>query len=97
MRPESFAELNRVLAILNDQPKLKIEISGHTDDRGSLEYNKKLSRERAQSVVDYLIEKGVDKNRLTYEGYAFRKPIATNETDEGRQMNRRVEFKVIAH
>ncbi|HNY44112.1 MAG: OmpA family protein [Bacteroidota bacterium] len=97
LRPESFAELNRVLAILNDQPKLKIEISGHTDDRGSLEYNKKLSRERAQSVVDYLIEKGVDKNRLTYEGYAFEKPIATNETDEGRQMNRRVEFKVIAH
>lgn len=97
LRPESFAELNRVLNILNKQPKLKIEISGHTDNKGSLEYNKQLSKARAKTVVDYLIEKGIPADRLTYEGYAFEKPIATNDTDEGRQLNRRVEFKVLSN
>ncbi|MCK9254560.1 MAG: OmpA family protein [Bacteroidales bacterium] len=97
LRPESFAELNRVIAILDKQANLKIEISGHTDNKGSAEYNKNLSKARAKTVVDYLIEKGISKDRLTYEGYAFEKPIASNDTDEGRQMNRRVEFKVIAN
>ncbi|MDD3685868.1 MAG: OmpA family protein [Bacteroidales bacterium] len=97
LRPESFAELNRVVAILNKQPKLKIEISGHTDNKGAFEYNKQLSKARAKTVVDYLIEKGIAADRLSYEGYAFEKPIATNDTDEGRQLNRRVEFKVISN
>lgn len=97
LRPESFSELNRVVAILNKQPKLKIEISGHTDNKGALEYNKQLSKARAKTVVDYLIDKGIAADRLTYEGYAFEKPIATNDTDEGRQLNRRVEFKVISN
>ncbi|MDD3739930.1 MAG: OmpA family protein [Bacteroidales bacterium] len=97
LRPESFAELNRVVAILNKQPKLKIEISGHTDNKGSMEYNKQLSKARAKTVVDYLISKGIPSDRLTFEGYAFEKPIATNDTDEGRQLNRRVEFKVISN
>lgn len=97
LRPESFAELNRVVAILNKQPKLKIEISGHTDNKGAIEYNKQLSKARAKTVVDYLIDKGIAADRLTYEGYAFEKPIATNDTDEGRQLNRRVEFKVISN
>lgn len=97
LRPESFAELNRVFEILNKQPKLKIEISGHTDNKGGLDYNKQLSKERAKTVVDYLIEKGISADRLTYEGYAFEKPVATNDTDEGRQLNRRVEFKVMSN
>jgi outer membrane protein OmpA-like peptidoglycan-associated protein len=97
LRPESYAELNRVVTILNKQPKLKIEISGHTDNKGSFEYNKQLSKSRAKTVVDYLIEKGISTDRLTYEGYAFEKPIATNDTDEGRQLNRRVEFKVLSN
>lgn len=97
LRPESFAELNRVVGILNKQPKLKIEISGHTDNKGSFEYNKNLSKSRAKTVVDYLIEKGISADRLTYEGYAYEKPIATNDTDEGRQLNRRVEFKVVSN
>lgn len=97
LRPESFSELNRVVAILNKQQKLKIEISGHTDNKGSLDYNKQLSKARAKTVVDYLITKGISADRLTFEGYAFEKPIATNDTDEGRQLNRRVEFKVISN
>jgi len=97
LRPESYAELNRVVQILDKQPKLKIEISGHTDNKGAYDYNKKLSRDRAKTVVDYLIEKGISADRLSYEGYAFDKPIAPNDTDEGRQMNRRVEFKVLSN
>lgn len=95
LRSESFGELSKVLKILDDNPNMKIEISGHTDNRGSLEYNTKLSRSRAKAVVDYLIEKGVDSERLSYEGYAFTQPISDNDTDEGRQLNRRVEFKVL--
>lgn len=97
LRPESFSELNRVVEILKKQPKLKIEISGHTDNKGAFDYNKQLSKSRASTVVDYLIEKGISSDRLTFEGYAFEKPIATNDTDEGRQLNRRVEFKVISN
>ncbi len=97
LRPESFAELNRVVEILKKQPKLKIEISGHTDNKGGLDYNKQLSKARAKTVVEYLIDKGIAADRLTFEGYAFEKPIATNDTDEGRQLNRRVEFKVISN
>ena len=62
-----------------------------------MEYNKQLSKARAKTVVDYLISKGIPSDRLTFEGYAFEKPIATNDTDEGRQLNRRVEFKVISN
>lgn len=97
LRPESYAELDRVVNILTKQPKLKIEISGHTDNKGAFEYNKQLSKSRAKTVVDYLIEKGISADRLTFEGYAFEKPIATNDTDEGRQLNRRVEFKVLSN
>ncbi|MGM0649586.1 MAG: OmpA family protein [Bacteroidota bacterium] len=97
LRESSFNELNKVVDVLKDNPNLVIEISGHTDNRGSLEYNLELSRERAKSVVDYLIEKGIDKSRLEYKGYAFEKPIADNDTEKGRQMNRRVEFKVLGN
>jgi outer membrane protein OmpA-like peptidoglycan-associated protein len=94
LRPDSYPELERLLKLLNDLPTLKIEISGHTDNIGSATYNKKLSQDRAKSVVDYLISKGIKSERLTFVGYGFDKPIATNDTEEGRQMNRRTEFKV---
>lgn len=97
LRRESHSELNRVVTILENMPNLRIEIAGHTDDRGSYEYNYNLSKSRAKSVVNYLIEKGIDKDRLEFEGYAFKKPIADNETEEGRQLNRRVEFKIISN
>jgi len=96
LRSESISELNRLKRILDDNPSLKIEIGGHTDSRGSAEYNKNLSNERAKSVVNYLIDNGIDSSRLTYKGYGKDQPVATNETEEGRQENRRVEFKVIS-
>jgi outer membrane protein OmpA-like peptidoglycan-associated protein/tetratricopeptide (TPR) repeat protein len=95
LRPDSYAELDRLLKLLNDLPTLRIEISGHTDNIGSAAYNKTLSENRAKAVVDWLTGKGIKADRLTYVGYGFDKPIATNDTEEGRQMNRRTEFKVI--
>ncbi len=96
LRPDSYAELDRLLKLLTDMPTLKIEISGHTDNIGSASYNKTLSENRAKSVVDWLVSKGIKSDRLTYIGYGFDKPIATNDTEEGRQMNRRTEFKIIS-
>jgi outer membrane protein OmpA-like peptidoglycan-associated protein len=92
---ESFEELNRLVRLLETNPKMKIEISGHTDAIGSSESNLKLSQGRAQSVVDYLISKGINSDRLSAVGYGKTKPIATNETDEGRAINRRVEFVIL--
>ncbi len=95
LRADSKPELERVAKVLKDNPSMKIEISGHTDNKGSATYNLKLSESRAKSVVDFLITSGIEKNRLTYKGYGFLKPIASNETEEGRQTNRRTEFKVL--
>ncbi|MEI6123289.1 MAG: OmpA family protein [Bacteroidota bacterium] len=96
LRPESIPELERLIKLMNEFPTLKIEISGHTDNIGTAAYNKTLSENRAKSVVDYLVSKGILKDRLTFMGYGFDKPIATNDTDEGRQQNRRTEFKIIS-
>ncbi len=93
--PESITELKKLIDLLEKNPTLKIELSGHTDSIGSHEYNMELSKNRARSVYSYLIENGIDKSRLTYKGYAATKPIDTNETPEGRANNRRTEFKVI--
>ncbi|MBO7571459.1 MAG: PD40 domain-containing protein [Bacteroidales bacterium] len=97
LRDISKAELDNLVKLLTvDYPNMSIEIGGHTDNVGTLEYNTKLSTNRAKSVVDYLIEHGVAKERLSYNGYAYKEPIATNDTEEGRQENRRVEFKIIS-
>ncbi len=96
LRPTSTAELDRLTKMLNDIPTLTIEISGHTDNVGSDEYNKNLSEGRAKSVVNYLVRKGIKKERLTYAGYGESEPIESNDTEEGRQMNRRTEFKVLS-
>lgn len=96
LRPESHAELGRLSKLLSDIPTLKIEISGHTDNQGSLKTNTRLSDARAKAVVDFLIKQGTKADRLTYKGYAYFQPIASNDTDEGRQLNRRVEFKVLS-
>jgi outer membrane protein OmpA-like peptidoglycan-associated protein len=96
LRSESTAELDRLTTMLTDIPTLKIEISGHTDNIGSAAYNKTLSQNRAKAVVDYLVKKGIDASRLTYKGYGFDQPIASNDTDAGRQQNRRTEFKVVS-
>jgi len=97
LRSESTAELTRLIALLNEVPNLKIEISGHTDSKGDNAYNKKLSERRAKSVTDYLISKGIASSRLRSAGYGEEKPISTNDTDEGRQLNRRTEFEIIGN
>ena len=96
LRPESTAELDRLVKMLNDMSSLKIEISGHTDNVGNAAFNKTLSENRAKAVVDYLVKKGINQKRLTFVGYGFDQPIAPNDTEEGRQKNRRTEFKVVS-
>lgn len=95
LRPESIDELNKVYQFMIDNPSLRIEFSGHTDNIGSDAYNQDLSDRRATSVVNYLIEKGVESSRMTHVGYGEKQPIDTNETPEGRQNNRRTELKII--
>lgn len=92
--PESFKILDQVSKILVTYPEYKIEINGHTDNTGSAEINKKLSEQRARTCRDYLISKGLQWARVASRGYGSTKPIASNETQNGRQTNRRVEFKL---
>jgi len=96
LRPESTNELERLTKLLDDVPSLKIEISGHTDSKGSDVYNQKLSQRRAKAVVDHLIGAGISQSRLEFRGAGEKEPVSTNDTDEGRQENRRTEFKVLA-
>jgi len=92
--PGSFALLDRLTDVANECPAAAIQIEGHTDSRGNSEYNQTLSQQRAQSVVDYLATNGIDSSRLTAIGFGEEIPIADNENEEGRQLNRRIEFKV---
>lgn len=96
LRSESFNELDRLVQLLTENPNIKVEISAHTDSKGSDDYNMKLSQKRAESVVNYLIGKGITSNRLIAKGYGETQPIDTNDTEEGRQNNRRVEFKILS-
>lgn len=97
LRQTSHAELNRLIKLMKDVPSLKIEISGHTDNTGSANTNNKLSQARAQAVVDYLVSHGIPASRLTAKGYGSSQPIASNDTAQGRQDNRRTEFKIIGN
>jgi outer membrane protein OmpA-like peptidoglycan-associated protein/tetratricopeptide (TPR) repeat protein len=92
----SFKELNVLYQMMVDQPEIKVEISGHTDNRGSARANKIMSERRAKAIVDFLIRNGIDPGRLSYIGYGFDSPIAPNTTVEGRSQNRRTEFKIIS-
>jgi outer membrane protein OmpA-like peptidoglycan-associated protein/tetratricopeptide (TPR) repeat protein len=94
LRKESIAELDRIYKLLTETPSLKIEISGHTDNIGTAAYNQKLSENRAKAVVDFLLKKGIGADRLQFMGYGKTLPVASNDTEEGRQLNRRTEFKV---
>ena len=93
--PKSQAELDKIVQLLNDNPGIKIEISGHTDNVGKPSDNLSLSNNRAKSVVTYLISKGIAAQRLAAKGYGETKPVADNTTDEGRAKNRRTELKVV--
>ncbi len=96
IRPESANELDRLIKLLTENPTLKIELGSHTDSKGSDEYNQKLSQSRSQSVVTYLIGKGIATDRLVAKGYGETVPVATNDTEGGRQENRRTEFKILS-
>ena len=95
LRPESFAELNKVAELMTENSKMEIEISGHTDNVGSDEVNLELSDDRAHAVRNYLVSKKVNASRISAKGYGKNKPIASNETEEGQQQNRRVEFTIL--
>ena len=95
LRPESYVELNRVVELMTNNPSIEIEMSAHTDSYGSDEYNFKLSDERARSVREYILSKGIDPKRIVSQGYGETKPVVPNDTDENRQLNRRVEFKIL--
>lgn len=93
--PESNAELDKLAEMLNNNASVQIKISGHTDDIGNDSDNQKLSQERAEAVFNFLIKKGIKKSRLSFMGYGENKPVAENSNEEGRQLNRRVEFEVL--
>lgn len=95
LRPESYPELNKLTALLNNNEQLKIEIGGHTDSTGTVAYNQKLSAERAKAIYDYLISQKIASNRLSYKGYGSSLPVAPNNTPEGRAINRRTEFAIL--
>ena len=94
LNQEARTMLDEVVGWLKEYPNLNVEIGGHTDNMGSDDYNQKLSENRAKAVYDYFVQHGVAAERLSYKGYGESRPIATNETSEGRQANRRVELQI---
>ena len=92
IRSESYPVLDAVVEVLEKNPSIKLEVQGHTDNRGSAFYNKGLSDRRAASVVKYLVSHGIDRSRLTSKGYGFDRPLVPNTSDHNRALNRRVQF-----
>ena len=92
--PSTLATLDKTIAGLKKNAKAKVEIEGHTSSEGGEEYNQKLSEDRANSVRDYMISKGISKDRVTAVGYGYSRPKASNDTEEGRKQNRRIEVRV---
>jgi OmpA-OmpF porin, OOP family len=93
--PESFEQLDNLATYLKENPSLKIQIEGHTDNQGDPKANKKLSLERAYNVREYLVGKGIAGNRIKFVGLGDTQPVATNDNEENRKLNRRVEYKII--
>ena len=92
IKPESMGEINRIVQLMNDDPSLRFEVQGHTDNTGNAALNQTLSEQRAQAIVNKLVEMGIGADRLTAVGKGQSAPLADNSTDEGRAKNRRVEF-----
>ena len=97
LKENSFVELDKVVELLQKNPSLKVELSGHTDSKGDDKYNQSLSQKRAESVVNYLIQNGVSSPRLIAKGYGETQPVVSNDTDENRALNRRTELKIIGN
>lgn len=96
IKPESGYIIDEIADVMLSDPKLKLEIQGHTDNVGGIEYNMTLSENRAKAVYDAIISKGVEPSRLRYRGFGFSRPITTNDSPEGQAKNRRTEFVVLA-
>jgi flagellar motor protein MotB len=96
LKPESRVELDKLVQLMSENPGLKIRLEGHTDNVGNAAQNLKLSENRAKAVVDYLISKGIGKERLTSKGFGATQPVAGNDTEEGRAKNRRTGLVVVA-
>lgn len=94
LRPGLYNEINRVAGVLNQYPDTLIRVEGHTDSKGSDEYNMDLSKRRANNVKTLLVMRGVAENRIEVVGYGKTMPVATNDTESGRQKNRRVEIRI---
>jgi len=97
LKKESEIELDKFISLLNENPNLKIQISGHTDNVGKKIDNQKLSLNRANAVVKYFVSKGIKAIRLTAVGFGDTKPIADNDTEQGKNNNRRTEINVISN
>jgi outer membrane protein OmpA-like peptidoglycan-associated protein/tetratricopeptide (TPR) repeat protein len=95
IKPVSFPELDKLVSFLEENKKIKIEIGGHTDNTGSVAYNKLLSEKRAKAVYDYLLSKNIEPSRMTYKGYGSSSPLGSNETEKGKALNRRTEIKIL--
>lgn len=95
LKEKSITELGKILRFLKENPDVRVEISGHTDNTGSASYNLQLSEKRAQSVYNHLVANGINAGRLIPKGYGSQQPIDSNDSEEGRQKNRRIEFKII--
>ena len=95
LQPESFFELDRMIAVMVQNPNMAIEVQGHTDNVGSNEANLRLSQQRADAVRDYFIKKKIAVERVRSVGFGESKPKASNATTEGQAINRRVEFEII--
>ncbi len=95
IKPSSYPHLNLLASMLMEKPDYKLRIKGYTDNVGNEEFNLKLSKDRAESVKKYLINKGMDATKISAEGFGMQNPIADNATAEGRAKNRRVEFIVV--
>ena len=97
LKPESITELDNVVKLMNENPAMKIQIRGYTDNVGTPADNLKLSAGRAVSVVNYLLGKGVNNSRLSFKGFGEANPIADNNSEQGRALNRRTELSVVSN
>ena len=95
LHPRSYVELRKLVSLMKANPSMVIQVNGHTDNKGADNYNMYLSRKRAKAVVYYLNEQGIPRERTLYKGFGHTQPIASNDTSEGRQLNRRVEFLIV--
>ncbi|CAN5394601.1 hypothetical protein BH10BAC4_BH10BAC4_03530 [soil metagenome] len=95
LKEKSLTELDKIIRFMNENPSIRIEISGHTDNAGTPPYNLQLSQRRAQSVSAYLSAHGIDSGRMLQKGFGSTKPLKANDTEENRQINRRIEFRVV--